>query len=716
VSLFVVALLCLAPASLENLVPFSQQFVASAQASEPVDVCGLADAGGANNIFTAYSTFGIGYFDYCGDGAQDGMGLYQDGVHSENPGQVASWYTTAPAGLVITNAVVPWMAVGAGDVGTGYEAYFYWTGGNRRVTSADGAFASGIPDAPTFGWLLECNPSGTTCPPDGGPPKTAPAASIEVYDVQLTVAETVNPSVTAAGANNLWYVGASEYVRGGGWSLAYSASAPSGIDAMGASENGQAISDPTAPAPGCTPNHTVYQQCPGTQTWSPTIALGGNGPQPLTLSATSAAGNNSSPTETIRVDSVQPTIALTGPSSASSDAGTQYVTATATVGDSGLGAISCSVDGGPQQFYSNSPAQVPVSGLGSHSVECTASNRSFNSAGQVAVSTPATFSMDIAEPTVSGISFTNILHSLKCHKVMERVKIPAKWVTVRRHGKLVKVHRRAGAKREKVVKCKMRIVKRKVTVTVKVKRHGKTVLVKRRKVERVALPPQIVAKSTKRVRYGKGATVSGFLVTAQDVALPGRTIELLTAPDNQLGQWSQTAAVTTDANGAWVAQLPAGPSRLVEAAYAGDSTTLPATSATATLLVPAHIGITITPRRLPWSGAVTIRGHLSGGYVPPDGVPLYLEIDTARHHRPYTPVPLRTNGKGTFSFKFSWHSGGGVATYPMRVALLGTGSDYPFVASSSRAVSVTFGRATPKAAAKKRSHHKHRKRGKKKKR
>jgi len=408
-------------------------------------------------------------------------------------------------------------------------------------------------------------------------------------------------------------------------------------------------------------------------------------------------------------------VSISGPSTASSAAGTQYVTATASDPFSGIAEIQCSVDGGASVSYPGAAARVPVSGIGTHTVSCSAEDNAVDGSGDHGQSAaPATFSMDIGEPTVSGISFTNILHSLKCKKVEERVKIAAMWVTVRRHGKLVKVHRRAHTKREKVMKCKMREVKRKVTVTVKVKRHGKTVLVKRKKVERIPVPPEAVTESTKRVAFGKGTIITGFLDTATGVALAGHTVDVLTAPDNQLGQWSQAAAVTTAANGGWSATLPAGSSRLVEAAYAGDSTTLPATSATATLLVPAHIGITITPRRLPWSGAVTIRGHLSGGYVPPDGVPLYLEIDTSRRHRPYTPVPLRTNAKGTFSFQFSWKSGGGVTTYPMRVALLGTGSDYPFVASSSRAVSVTFGRATPKA--KKHAHHKHRKRHKKKKR
>jgi hypothetical protein len=422
------------------------------------------------------------------------------------------------------------------------------------------------------------------------------------------------------------------------------------------------------------------------------------------LSATSAAQNTSSPAETIEVDSQTPTIALSGPTTALSTAGTQYVTATAMVGPSGLGSIDCAVDGGPEQSYSTSPAEIPVSGLGSHSVQCTASNRSYDSAGQVAVSTPASFSIDIAQPTASGITFANVIHSLKCKKVKERVKFAARWVTIRRHGRLVKVHRRTHTKLVKAMKCRDRIVKRKVTELVKVKRHGRTVVVKRTKVEKVALPPHVVDQSTKRVAYGKGTTVSGILATTNGIALGGRTVQILTAANNQLGQWSQAAVVATTPEGTWTATLPPGPSRLVEASYAGDSTTLPSTSTAATLLVPARIGITIAPRQVRWSGVVTIRGHLAGGYVPPDGVPLYLEIPLPHRHRPYKPVPFRTNAKGTFAIEWSWGSGAGVATYPIRVALLGTGSNYPFTASSSSAVNVTFGRATP---LRRRGHHKH---------
>ena len=93
------------------------------------------------------------------------------------------------------------------------------------------------------------------------------------------------------------------------------------------------------------------------------------------------------------------------------------------------------------------------------------------------------------------------------------MRVPAHWVTVRRHHRLVRVHRRAHTKVVKVTRCHPRIVKRRITVWVTVHRHGKKVRVKRRKVVRVAVPPTLVAHTTRRVRHGRGTTVSGWLGT-----------------------------------------------------------------------------------------------------------------------------------------------------------------------------------------------------------
>ena len=43
--------------------------------------------------------------------------------------------------------------------------------------------------------------------------------------------------------------------------------------------------------------------------------------------------------------------------------------------------------------------------------------------------------MKIGDPTVSAITFGHIVDALRCKHVKERVKIPARWVTVRRHHK-----------------------------------------------------------------------------------------------------------------------------------------------------------------------------------------------------------------------------------------------------------------------------------------
>jgi hypothetical protein len=115
----------------------------------------------------------------------------------------------------------------------------------------------------------------------------------------------------------------------------------------------------------------------------------------------------------------------------------------------------------------------------------------------------------------------------------------------------------------------------------------------------------------------------------------------------------------------------------------------------ATLTVPARIGLTITPRKVPWANYIKIVGHLDGGYVPPDGVALRFLVRYPHSKRPNSLLSLRTNRRGQFGFTWSYGGGAGVATYPLWIATTATESDYPYGASASRKVSVTFGVPTP---------------------
>ena len=257
----------------------------------------------------------------------------------------------------------------------------------------------------------------------------------------------------------------------------------------------------------------------------------------LTLAGTNAAGVVSAPAETVNVDNDPVQLSLSGPTTASTSSGTQYVTATASAGPSGV-AIGCSLDGGPQRWQNGTAEQVPVAGAGDHVVSCQAHNGAIDPQGQYAYSATRTWSLDIGQPTVSAIGFAKIVDALKCGRARERVTIPAHWVTVRRHHRLVHVRKRAHTKTVSVERCHPRIVWQRKTVWVTVRRHGKLVAVKRTKRVRVPLIPHTVMQTKKRVAYGRGTTVSGWLGTASGVAIGGVPVEILTAPNNGQGQFT----------------------------------------------------------------------------------------------------------------------------------------------------------------------------------
>ena len=169
------------------------------------------------------------------------------------------------------------------------------------------------------------------------------------------------------------------------------------------------------------------------------------------------------------------------------------------------------------------------------------------------------------------------------------MKVPGHWITVRRHGKRVKVKTPAHTQVERVMRCHPRTERRRTVVFVRERRHGHVVKVKRIKIVRVVVPPHVIAKTSRLVGFGRGTTVNGYLGTASGIAIAGHAVSVLTAPDNGGSQFTQAAVVTTAANGTWTAKLPPGPSRIVEAVYGGDPTTEGASSGQVHVVVPAKV-------------------------------------------------------------------------------------------------------------------------------
>ena len=251
--------------------------------------------------------------------------------------------------------------------------------------------------SPYFGYQITCEANPCDALTTSGGLVLAPLA--------LTVRETSGPVLSAP--NGLWQ--AAGWVRGQ-WPLNFAGDSPSGVCALSGTFDGIAVSGTSSP----TRNLATWHQCsaPAVSTTINTAAYS-QGPVPLVISATDAAGNIAEDSKTINVDNSVPTLSLSGPIDAPSTAGTQFVTATAGGSPSGIAEIACSVDGGPAQAYPGALVHVPVSGLGEHQVSCAASNNAVNANGVHGVSQTQTRSIKIGAPTALTVTFARFA-GLRC--------------------------------------------------------------------------------------------------------------------------------------------------------------------------------------------------------------------------------------------------------------------------------------------------------------
>ncbi|PZS14623.1 MAG: hypothetical protein DLM64_01435 [Solirubrobacterales bacterium] len=569
-----------------------------------------------------------------------------DDNNSSIRGAGAEWGTSAPAGIEIVHAYTPagHVLVNSQAAAQGYRVDFFWAGGTQTITPASSPINAGIGPSPYFGFQAYC--ASSSCKPLKG-------QLLDISAVQLQGMDTTPPAIAAVGADNLWYQ-SGHYVRGGGWPTSFQASAAAGVCAMVEQVDGRTIVGPSDPYP----NGHSWTQCPTPVTMSQAIDTTQypNGPLSLTLAAHDAASpaNTAGATHDMYVDNTPVTLALSGPTDAPSTAGTQYVSAVAAAGPSGVHGIACSVDGGPYRGYPGASAQVPVQGLGQHQVLCVASNNAFNVYSKAAVSPTESWSLGIREPTVIGASFMQV-GGLHCSRHTERIYVPGHPVKRRLHGKLVYLRRAGHFHTVKVLRCSA---------------------------------PKVSTHTTERVALGHRTTVSGELLARDGTALGDQGVRIMTAPDNGAGQFSQAASATTGTDGSWSATLPPGPSRLVEAQYGGGAAAEPSTSAPIHIVVPASAQIEIHPHRTHWGGTITISGRLAGGYVPPAGELVVLRIGWSSGS---TEIGhLYAGSDGRFRTKYTFLRGRGSETYRLW-AQTAAESDYPYAPASSTKVTVRVG-------------------------
>ena len=400
----------------------------------------------------------------------------------------------------------------------------------------------------------------------------------------------------------------------------------------------------------------------------------GQGSLPLTITGTDAAGLSVTANRTIEVDNQRPTVSLAGPTEASSTAGTQYIHASATAGPSGVAGIACSLDDAPPRWYASAGVAVAMRGVGVHHLVCDSQNNARDAAGRRGTSAPASWTLSIRSPSVSTLTFDRIGSALRCARRRERRRVRGHWSIQDRNGQQQRVWTPPRSEWISVVQCHLRVVHRTV------RRNGQWVT-----TTEIELP-RVVSRTQMRVPFGQPATISGWLGAPDGVALADQPVRILTSPDDGALHFTQAAVVRTSPSGIWTARLPAGPSRVVEAVYGGQTTVGPSFSALAHLAVPAGVTLHISPQKTHWGDTIQINGIVHGGYIPAKGEIVVLRVGW--HGGSAEIGHVNTDTSGRFSTTYTFLRGRGTETYRIWAQTVKE-TDYPYAPGRSNRVRVT---------------------------
>ena len=587
----------------------------------------------------------------------------------------------------------PWsLNVGASDP-SGVCGMSFTASSQTQPSPAQGRNSAGWQQCPNWTWNTTLD-TDSYDPTSGVLPLTVSAtnaAGVVTSASENLNVDNVKPSVSISPSNDS---------NPGGWAVNHSVGiqvkpnvGPSGLASVTCTDD---LNNTTTAV-----SLKADQNTPGTYDGS----VDGNGSHTISCSAANNAvdpqgvHNSGSTSSTLDIDEQPPSVGIEPENPASPD----QVIADTSDSESPVsgGSIQIAPQGSsswtalPTTLTSDGQlvATIPDASLakGSYSIQAVVTS-------QVGNTGTATESLLLPLRTGSSaiVSFAKIIDPLIAKKVTKRVLVGWHWVKEKKHGKTVRVkvggHKTTITVIKRVEQCKRK--------KVKVARH-------RWKLKTVCAKPHVQYKAKQSIGWGKKSTVYGELVTAQDVAIANQPVTILTAPNNGKGHYTAVGSTTTNATGGWKITLPAGPSRIVKATYAGSATQLPISSI-AHVYVQARIKITATPSKLPWTGTTTIRGQLEGRYLPADGVAMRLLIKLPGRKQFYSPAAFRTTKTGSFSIAWRWGSGSGVAKYPFRVATTSNESDYPYTAARSKPVDIEFGVRTPKSQTKRRTrkHHK----------
>jgi hypothetical protein len=163
---------------------------------------------------------------------------------------------------------------------------------------------------------------------------------------------------------------------------------------------------------------------------------------------------------------------------------------------------------------------------------------------------------------------------------------------------------------------------------------------------------RVNGKTRARVKYGKGAMVTGAVARQSGGSVSGaRVVVIETYAEGSMVP-SRRTTVTTNGDGRFSLDVPKGPSRAISAEYAGDRRYLGSRSAAAKLAVKGKVQLKV-PKRVSSRKGLTFQGRIGtkGVKLTKRGKRLEVQVHLGRKWKT-VGKSIRTNKGGRFKLPY----------------------------------------------------------------
>jgi hypothetical protein len=188
-----------------------------------------------------------------------------------------------------------------------------------------------------------------------------------------------------------------------------------------------------------------------------------------------------------------------------------------------------------------------------------------------------------------------------------------------------------------------------------------------------------------------GAVVGGRLVDAAGAPLAGQAVEVVETFAPGASSQSRSTPLSTDATGYFHARLAPGPSRVVEARFAGTRHLTRAGGRSLRLRVRAAVRMKASTSRVLVGGApVVFEGRIVHPEAPIPTRGLAVELEFRLPGMPWTEFrTVQSDATGRFAYPYSFNDDDSAGVRFLFRAFVPATGDWPFVPATSRPLPVT---------------------------